>query len=300
MGKCAFDHHAAQLTMSLVSKESSTQLPPPPPPPTPSPLNAKCPSTQPESNLTAGSTPSDANARKHPLATVRPFSKRSRQDGLLEENPPPPRSPRRTLSRSPGPRTPRCSVQDNEVESTTPMCGNHASSSGGRTPGYGCHTAVGFPTPTSSSQTAYGSTTPHFAAQTPRYCGNSPDYGSGAPSLYRARTPHQGSRTPAYGGTTSSAGTTPYQSSQPRYYGSQTPAYRSPGPRTSNYVPTSPSYSGDNRDREVLSAGRGSSARQCHSYDIQQTQVSFFRVFFSLLTQRNRSICLLILLRLIR
>ncbi|VDN26265.1 unnamed protein product, partial [Cylicostephanus goldi] len=75
---------------------------PPPPPPAISPDAQPSPQPAPDDHVST----QDKNAKRRLTGTARVFSKKSRQDGLLEENPSPPRSPRRGISRSPGPHAP--------------------------------------------------------------------------------------------------------------------------------------------------------------------------------------------------
>ncbi|CAJ0598659.1 unnamed protein product [Cylicocyclus nassatus] len=72
-------------------------LPPPPPPP---PLDAKESASQSKSEHSSTTAQCDKNAKKRSATTVRMLNKKSRQDGLREENPSSPRLSRRQ-SRSP-------------------------------------------------------------------------------------------------------------------------------------------------------------------------------------------------------
>ncbi|RCN47115.1 hypothetical protein ANCCAN_06839 [Ancylostoma caninum] len=261
----------------IIRLHPSMLLPPPPPPPAPSSLGVRLsvpsqPATKPAPPPpTAPSTSSGVDrgldfCRKSSAPTVRSTNKKSRQDGLLEENPSPPRSPRRRLSRSPGPRAPLCPSQRRETGSKTPAHESQPHASGSRTPGYrydSNNVCNGARTP------AHGSATPYHSVQTPRYCGGSPEYKGGARTPgYGGRTPNQGSygaRTPGCGGWTPGNGPntpfympennygarTPNQGSQTPYYEPQSSGYgaRSPGPRGPSRGPSTPFYTRDSPER---------------------------------------------------
>ncbi|CAJ0603580.1 unnamed protein product [Cylicocyclus nassatus] len=237
--------------------DESLPLPPPPQPPSvppvslnddhetpdiimiPPPPPAISPDAQPSSQPGADDQISiqDKNAKRRLTGTARVFSKKSRQDGLLEANPSPPRSPRRGISRSPGPHVPMSPFWKRPSTKTPahePDLENHVSASDSRTE-FTCSTSLEIPrTP------AYGSATP-YSTQSPRYCSGSPTYGESALSLYggrrssaRCATPYwNGGQSPIERPNTPSYARTPGQSSRPST------------PRPPSYTASTPCYARD-------------------------------------------------------
>ncbi|CAJ0603609.1 unnamed protein product, partial [Cylicocyclus nassatus] len=222
------------------------------PPPPPAISSDAQPSSQPGADDQISIQ--DKNAKRRLTGTARVFSKKSRQDGLLEENPSPPRSPRRGISRSPGPHVPMSPFWKQPSTKTPahePDLENHVSASDSRTE-FTC--SPSFETPHTP---AYGSAT-SYSTQSPRYCSGSPTYGESALSLYGGRRSNARCATSYWNGGQSPIG----RPNTPSYARTPGQSSRPSTPRPPSYAASSPRYAGDDLEGGSQVASGGSDRTQ--------------------------------------